>query len=101
LWENFYPRVRHENSTADAAEIVVRFLRQRVTIAPGYPAQPGVESMWNGHVVNAADFEVLYVAALRSVGVPARLNALRQAEFWTGEGWQAAPRPLATTWVER
>ena len=100
LWENFYPRVRHENTTSDAAEIVVRFLRQRVTIAPGYPKQPGVESMWNGHIVNPEDFEILYTAALRSAGVPARLNTSRQAEFWTGQAWQPAPRPLATTWVE-
>jgi pimeloyl-ACP methyl ester carboxylesterase len=100
LWENFYPRVRHENTTSDAAVIVVRFLRQRVTIAPGYPKQPGVESMWNGHIVSPNDFEILYAAALRSVGVPARLDASRQAEFWTGQTWQAAPRPLATTWVE-
>jgi hypothetical protein len=100
LWENFWPRVRHENTTSNAAEIVVRFLRQRVTVAPSYPAQAGVESMWNGHIVNLADFEILYVAALRSVGVPARLNSSRQAEFWTGQTWQSAPRPLAVTWVE-
>jgi hypothetical protein len=100
LWENFYPRIRHENTTFDAAVIVVRFLRQRVTIAPNYPKQPGVESMWNGHIVNLKDFEILYTAALRSVGVPARLNAEHQAEFWTGSQWQSAPRPLATTWIE-
>jgi pimeloyl-ACP methyl ester carboxylesterase len=100
LWENFYPRVRHENTTTDAATIVVRFLRQRVTIAPSYPKQPGVESMWNGHIVNQDDFEILYTAALRSIGVPARLNTLHKAEFWTGQAWQSAPPPLATTWVE-
>jgi acetyl esterase/lipase len=100
LWENFYPRIRHENTTSDAADIVVRFLRQRVTIAPGYSKQPGIESMWNGHIVNQEDFEVLYTAALRSVGVPARLNTSHQAEFWTGQAWQLAPRPLATTWGE-
>jgi dienelactone hydrolase len=100
LWENFYPRIRHENTTSDSAAIVVRFLRQRVTVAPSYPKQLGIESMWNGHIVNPADFEILYTAALRSVGVPARLNALHQAEFWTGQSWQSPPRPLATTWVE-
>jgi pimeloyl-ACP methyl ester carboxylesterase len=98
LWENFYPRVRHENTTSDAAAIVARFLRQRVTIAPGYPKQPGVESSWRGHIVNGEDFEVLYTAALRSAGVPARLGGSRQAEFWTGQAWQPAPRPLAATW---
>ena len=68
--------------------------------ARGHPKQPGIESMWNGHIVNLDDFEILYTAALRSVGVPARLNATRAAEFWTGQAWQSAPRPLATTWVE-
>lgn len=100
LWENFYPRVRHENTTTDAAAIVVRFLRQRVTIAPAYPKQQGVESMWADHVVNAADFEVLYVAALRSAGIPARLNQSSMAEFWTGSEWKTAPRSLSITWME-
>ncbi|HZM02353.1 MAG TPA: dienelactone hydrolase family protein [Candidatus Saccharimonadales bacterium] len=100
LWENFYPRIRHENTTSDAAVIVVRFLRQRVTIARNYPKQAGVESMWNGHIVNPADFEIFYVAALRSVGVPARLNEQQKAEFWTGSHWESAPPPLAVTWAE-
>jgi hypothetical protein len=32
---------------------------------------------------------------LRSVGVPARLNASGQAEFWDGRQWQTAPLPVA------
>src|SRR5208337_4270752 len=32
LWENFYPRIRKQQTTADAAVIVARFLRERVTI---------------------------------------------------------------------
>jgi predicted esterase len=32
LWENFYPRIRREQGPEAAAEIVVRFLRERVTI---------------------------------------------------------------------
>jgi transglutaminase-like putative cysteine protease len=56
--------------------------------------------MWYGHIVNLEDFEILYTAALRSVGVPARLNRKQEAEFWTGSQWETAPRPLATTWVE-
>ena len=91
LWENFYPRVRHENTTSDAAVIVVRFLRQRVTIAPNHPKQPGVESMWYGHIVNLEDFEILYTATLRSVGVPARLNGKQEAEI--GQAANGKPRP--------
>ncbi len=33
LWEFFYPRIRKENSPEEAAEIVVRNLRERVTIS--------------------------------------------------------------------
>lgn len=100
LWESLWPRVRHENTTEEAARIVVRFLRERVTIAPKYPKQPGVETSWEGHMMNLEDFDILYVAALRSVGVPARLGADKEAEFWTGDQWKTAPRPLAVTWVE-
>jgi hypothetical protein len=100
LWENFYPRIRHENTTASAAKGVVRFLRERVTIAPDYPKQPGVETMWRRQIVNQEDFEVIYTAALRSVGVPARLNAANRTEFWDGKNWQTAPRPVLETCQE-
>jgi dienelactone hydrolase len=94
LWEEFYPRIRHESSPENAANIVVRHLRERVTIAPNYPGQPGVATMWRGQIVNAGDFEIIYTAALRSVGVPARLDAEKRAEFWDGKDWRAAPRPV-------
>src|SRR5208282_5039922 len=32
LWEEFYPRIRHESSLEDAAKIVVKHLHERVTI---------------------------------------------------------------------
>ena len=39
LWEELYPRIRHESSPEDAAKIVVRHLRARVTVitAPNLP----------------------------------------------------------------
>jgi len=100
LWENFYPRVRHEITTSDAAENVVRFLREEVTIDADCPKRPGAESMWKTHIVNLEDFEILKVAALRSVSIPARLTPAGEAEFWTGAMWTFAPPPLAITWVE-
>jgi predicted esterase len=97
LWESFYPQVRHEDSTSDAAEVVSRFLRELVTITPNCPKQPDAQSMWSTRIVSSADFDILYVAALRSVAVPARLNASGETEFWTGQDWHLAPPPLAIT----
>jgi hypothetical protein len=94
LWENFYPRVRREQDPAAAAEIVVRFLRERVTIAQGSGLPSVVAETWQRQLTNERGFEAVYVAALRSVGVPSRLGAQGRAEFWTGAAWQAAPRPL-------
>jgi predicted esterase len=98
LWEEFYPRIRHESSPEAAATIVARHLRERLTIAPDYPMQPSVETMWRHQIVNPDDFEVIYTAALRSVGVPARLDAAKRPEFWNGEDWQPVPRPALETW---
>ena len=47
---------------------------------------------------NPRGFEAIYVAALRSAGVPARLDSGKRAEIWTGTGWQAAPRPVIERW---
>jgi transglutaminase-like putative cysteine protease len=100
LWEEFYPRIRHESSPEAAARIVVRHLRERVTIAPDYPRQPDVQTTWHRQIMNPDDFEVIYTAALRSVGVPAQLDAGKRAEFWDGKDWQPAPRPVLETWQD-
>ena len=96
MWENFYPRIRKEQDPEAAAEIVVRFLRERVTIAQGSGLPSVVAEIWQRQITNERGFEAVYVAALRSVGVPARLGAEGRAELWTGTAWQAAPRPLQT-----
>jgi len=103
LWEFFYPRIRKENSSEAAAEIVVRHLRERVTIISETsisdarrPATfTGITTLWKDQTANESEFERLYVAALRSVGVGARLDAEGKAEFWTGSQWKRAPRPLS------
>jgi predicted esterase len=94
LWENFYPRIRKEQGPEAAAEIVARFLRERVTIAQGSGLASTVAEIWRRQIANERGFEAVYVAALRSVGVASRLGPQSQAEFWTGAAWQAAPRPL-------
>jgi len=98
LWEEFYPRIRRENSTEDAARIVVRHLRERVTIVAGSNLPQSVPMIWLKQITDKAGFEIIHVAALRSVGVPARLNSQHQAEFWNGDEWQTAPMPSVMSW---
>jgi predicted esterase len=98
LWEEFYPRIRHETSIKEAAKIAVRHLRERVTIA-ALPNPPhDVPNIWLKQITDEAGFEIVYVAALRSVGVPARLDSQQQAEFWNGDKWQTAPEPSVSNW---
>ena len=84
LWEEFYPRIRHENSPGEAAVIVLRHLHERVSVAALAEAPRSVPEIWRRQITDAAGFEIIAVAALRSVGVPARLNDAGQAEFWDG-----------------
>lgn len=99
LWENFYPRIRKERDVIQAAEAVFRFLRERVSIDPSRSTKSGVESCWKQGVTDEASFERIYVAALRSVGIAARLDGKGIAELWTGTVWQLAPRPLIASLV--
>jgi dienelactone hydrolase len=98
LWEEFYPRIRHEVALTDAARIIVRHLRERVTIAalPGLPRQ--VPEIWRRQITDQTGFAIIYVAALRSAGVPARLNARAETEYWSGDRWQTAPPPAIISW---
>jgi acetyl esterase/lipase len=98
LWEEFYPRIRRESSPEDAAKIVVRHLRERVTIAHLPNASHEVPGIWLKQITDEAGFEIIYVAALRSVGVPARLDANRHAEFHDGNKWLVAPSPSVVSW---
>jgi predicted esterase len=100
LWENCYPRIRHETSAASAAQIVVRFLRERVTISPADVEPRGVATIWRQGITDAKGFEFVYVAALRSVGIAARLGSNLQVEFWDGSNWQVAPRPIISSWKD-
>jgi predicted esterase len=93
LWESFYPRIRHENSPEGAAQIVVRFLRERVTISSKSATGQSIPEMWKSGVATPDGFERLYVAALRSVGIAAKLNTNGQSEMCVDGQWQPAPRP--------
>ena len=49
--------------------------------------------------VDEAQYEALYVASLRSVGVAARLGAAGTAEIYGALKWIPAPRPLISPFV--
>lgn len=93
LWEEFYPRIRHESSPEDAAKIVVRHLRERVVLASTPILPHNVSAIWLKQITDEVGFQIIYLATLRSVGVPARLNAGGRAEFYDGTRWVAAPSP--------
>jgi hypothetical protein len=91
LWEYFYPPVRKENDPEAAAEIVVRFLQERIKDASKGPLT--IQEMWEQREADTNGLEALTVAAFRSVGIPARLNQDGTAELYAGGKWQPAPRP--------
>ncbi len=91
LWEEFYLRIRHESSPEDAAKIVLQHLHERVTITTLPNPSHDVPNIWLKQTTDEAGFEIIYVAALRSVGIPARLNSGIRAELWDGNKWQTAP----------
>lgn len=94
LWDYFCPQVQNENDPVKAARIVVRSLREHVGIDPSYQYRVGVETIWTQQMTDRRGFERIYVAALRSVGIAARLSEQQQAELWTGMTWEIAPKTL-------
>lgn len=101
LWKFFYPKIRHKSDPVAAARIVVRSLREQVGIDPGYDYRVGVETIWTEQMTDQAGFQRIYVAALRSVGIAARLNGAGQAELLESNEWQPAPRVLISTFEEK
>jgi hypothetical protein len=91
LWEEFYPRIRHESLPENAARIVIRHLRERVTIAALSNSPHEVPDIWQKQITDETGFEIICVAALRSVGIPARLDLKGQAEFNDGNVWWPVP----------
>lgn len=94
LWESFYPRIRKEQDPGVAAQIVARHLRERVTVACEGALPGEIRAIWTRQITDESSFQRIYVAALRSVGIPARLDSQKRAEFWTGSAWKSAPRPI-------
>ena len=95
LWEYFHPRVRRETSPVAAAEIVARHVALRVGREDATPAGLSIREAWRRGRADAVGWERVYVAALRSVGMPARMGSDGQAWFHTGDQWRPAPRPFS------
>lgn len=93
LWEYFQPRIRKQHDPLLGAKIIVDYLLERVGIDSSYSADQDVDTIWIQKMASEDGFQRIYVAALRSAGIAARLNDLNQAELWTGQAWTAAPGP--------
>ena len=86
LWEALWQLVRKEASRDAAAQKVRRLLYERVTITA--EAQGGIVMAWKARRGDRREFELLSVAALRSVGIPARVSNEDIAEWLDGAQWQ-------------
>ena len=93
LWEHFYPRIRRETDPRSAAEMVIKELSYSMTPIFDRLNSTDIRAMWKRGTADATGLEAIYVAALRSVGIPARRAASGQTELWWEAGWQPAPRP--------
>ena len=100
LWQHFHPRVRRESNPAAAVEIVARQLALRLQVRDGAPVGDTIREMWAQGTTDQEGFDRLYMATLRSVGVPTRVGDNGRPEFHNGEKWRAAPRPFSTMTAE-
>ena len=94
LWENFCPRVRRGGNPSAAAETVVQHLRERVTVTDRDRPAESVSEIWRSQTTGRTGFEKIYVAALRSVGIPARVGQTGRAEILCDSTWTPAPRSV-------
>lgn len=102
LWKYFYPLIRRTTSSSDAAKIVVEELRLQIQILnladnadQTTRAPRTIEDIWQSRAASLREFELIYTAALRSVGIAARMNHQCQVEIWDVGEWKVAPRPGA------
>jgi hypothetical protein len=94
FWESFYPLVHQVHDPIIADEMIVHSLRQRVGIDSSFCYKLGVETIWIQGMTDEIGFQRILVAALRSIGIAARLNLEHKAEFWTGREWASSSPPF-------
>jgi len=92
LWEYFYLPMRKENDPLSAAQIVLKFLHQRIATVSQGPVT--IDEMWQEKRADERGIQALQVAAFRSVGVPARLDESGRAELFSEGKWQASPQDI-------
>jgi len=92
LWEYFYPRIRKMTDVSFASEAIGSQLKGRFKLDGTMENTPArsIHDTWQSRnqPVSQFEFEALTVAALRSSGIPARLNSNSCAEFWDGKEWR-------------
>jgi transglutaminase-like putative cysteine protease len=86
LWEALWQLVRKENSRGEAAQKVRRLLYERVSITK--EPQGGFLIAWGAGQGSREEFERLTVAALRAVGIPARVETDGMAAWFEGAEWR-------------
>ncbi len=94
LWRFSRPLTKGTRSPLVAADRIVSMLRRRLIIAREELAMRSLAEAWGEGVVSATEFESLYVEALRSVGVAAKVGVGGRAIILNDGIWGNAPRPL-------
>jgi hypothetical protein len=90
LWERLYPRVRKEPTISSAVGVVVGYLRSQVGTG-WWGEDSDLRRMWSLGWATARGFELLCVAGLRSVGIPARRTTSEGVVYWENGRWHKVP----------
>jgi hypothetical protein len=95
LWKYFYPLIRKAATPHDAANILVNHLRLEVEVRESArgSSTTTIQQIWNQRATTPTGFEQIYLAALRSIAVAAKLNSQGRVEIRDDGEWKAAPRP--------
>lgn len=93
LWSGFYPKIRKTNSPLEAASVLAGELRTEIEIQNQARNDFNFTRIWRDRVASPEQFKILHVAALRAVGICARINAQGMVEIFQSTKWVPAPRP--------
>jgi O-antigen ligase len=86
LWDFYFPVIHKESDPSVAAVVTLRILRQQMS--NGHADPQALDNMWRQRLADPKGFAALSVAALRSVGIPTRLNSSGQAEMFSNGEWR-------------